>query len=272
MNRPRVSVVRYLNTVPLVWGMLEGQQRGKYDLEFTTPAGCADAVRARQADVGIIPSIEYQRMDQVEIIPGLSIASKASVKSVMLFSSKPIEQIRKVAMDNSSRTSIALLTILLRKFYQQDFDSIPADPDPGKMLEQADAALVIGDPALTYQGAAARVYDLAMEWRRFTGLPFVFAPWVGHSQAGLAHLRHDFEDSCSYGLTHMDEIAGVYAPRYNLAPGQVKAYLTENIDYTLDEENLKGLSLFYKLAQESGLISRQKDLRFAEPVRGVVSS
>src|SRR5215470_4847561 len=108
MTRPRVSVVQYLNTVPLVWGMLHGRQRGRYELAFTTPAGCAEAILSGQADIGIVPSIEYQRMDDLEILPGLSIASKAPVRSVLLLSGVPIERIRSVSMDNSSRTSIAL--------------------------------------------------------------------------------------------------------------------------------------------------------------------
>ena len=140
MTRPRVSVVKYLNTVPLVWGMLHGEQRGKYELDFTTPAGCADAVLAGQADVGIVPSIEYQRMQEVEILPGLSIASKAPVRSVLLLSAVPIERIRTVSIDDSSRTSVALTAILLRKFYQREFDSIPSAPDPDEMLKRADAA------------------------------------------------------------------------------------------------------------------------------------
>src|SRR6266699_54504 len=116
-DKPRVSVVKYLNTVPLIWGMLRGEQRGNFDLDFTTPASCADAVRSGEADVGIIPSIEYQRMEDAEIVGGVAIASKGRVRSVLLLSKAPIERIRTVALDNSSRTSVALLAILLRRFY-----------------------------------------------------------------------------------------------------------------------------------------------------------
>ena len=267
MTRPRVSVVKYLNTVPLVWGMLHGEQRGKYELDFTTPAGCADAVLAGEADVGIVPSIEYQRMQEVEILPGLSIASKAPVRSVLLLSAVPIERIRTVSIDDSSRTSVALTAILLRKFYQREFDSIPSAPDPDEMLKRADAALVIGDPALAYKGQAAHVYDLAAEWKKFTGLPFVFALWVGHADRAWGDLRQDFEDSCAYGLAHLDDIANAYAPSCGLTPKEVKVYLTENIDYTLDEENLRGLGLFYKLARELGITEEEKGLRFRDPAR-----
>jgi chorismate dehydratase len=276
MSKPRISVVRYLNTVPLVWGMLEGRQQGKYALDFTTPAGCAEAVMARQAHIGIIPSIEYQRIEGLEIIPGLSISSKAPVRSVLLFGARPIEEIRTVAMDNSSRTSVALLTILLRVFYHRDFEYVSAASNPDTGLERADAVLVIGDPALTYQaragqGRLAHIFDLASEWKKFTGLPFVFAFWAGHADARLGDVQRDFEDSCSFGLTHLDEISRAYAPSCKLTPQAARIYLTENIDYTLDEENLKGLSAFYELARELGLISERRELRFAEPARRITS-
>lgn len=256
-------MVQYLNTVPLIWGMIEGDQRGRFELDFTTPAGCADAVRQGTAEVGIIPSIEYQRMESARIVAGVSIAAKGKVKSVLLLAKTPIEQIKSVALDNSSRTSIALVNILFKKFYRRDFEPIPLAPDLAAMLERADAALVIGDPALAYQGSRARVVDLAEEWKKFTGLPFVFALWVGRAEAGIERWRGDFTASRDYGLAHVDQIAARYAPRYGLSPAEVKVYLTRNIDYTLDEDNLRGLRLFYQLARECGVIAAENDLRFA---------
>jgi chorismate dehydratase len=262
-TRPRVSVVKYLNTVPLIWGMLKGDQQGKYNLDFTTPAKCADDLRRRAAAVGIIPSIEYQRIDGLRILPGCSIASKGIVKSVLLLSKVPIEQINTVALDNSSRTSAALVRILLKKFYSRAVAAAPADPDPGKMLQQADAALLIGDPALTFDANGLFVYDLAAEWRKVTGLPFVFAVWAGHEDMDLGRLCADFEASRNYGLGHLDDIAREYAPRLGLSQEAVKVYLKENIDYSLDEENRKGLELFYRLAHEIGVTSGAKQIAFA---------
>jgi chorismate dehydratase len=259
----KISVVQYLNSVPLIWGMLHGEQQGKYELQFTTPAGCAEAVRQGQADVGIIPSIEYQRLDRRQIISGISIASKEEVKSVLLLSKVPIEKIQTVAVDNSSRTSAALLRILLRKFYSRWVNITPAAPKPAEMLKRADAALVIGDPALTYDGDVAEVYDLAAEWKKFTGLPFVFALWVGHEDLNLSKYREDFQSSRDYGLAHVDDIAAEHAPKLNMKPQGVKVYLTKHIDYSLDEENRKGLRLFCKLAREVGIIPVEKELYFA---------
>ena len=262
-TRPRVSVVKYLNTVPLIWGMLKGDQQGKYDLDFTTPAKCADDLARREAAVGIVPSIEYQRMEQLRVLPGCSIASKGIVRSVLLLSKMPIEQVETVALDNSSRTSAALVRVLLQKFYSRPLIAAPADPDPQTMLQHADAALLIGDPALTFDGSELKVYDLAAEWKKFTGLPFVFAVWAGHEDAVLSRASADFQASRDYGLAHIDDIALEYAPKLGLPAEAVKVYLKENIDYSLDEENRKGLQLFFSLAHEIGVIPGEKELLFA---------
>ncbi len=267
MAKFRVSVVRYLNTAPLVWGMLHGREQGRFEMEFTLPARCADDLRAGKVDAGIIPSIEYQRIEGLEIIPNISIASKDRVKSVVVVAKKHLEEVRTVAMDNSSRTSVALATILLRKFYKQDFIAIPADPDPAAMLRRADAALVIGDPALTLSDSSPGLYtyDLAALWKKFTGLPFVFAFWAGHRDAELGRLSAAFAASRDYGVAHTVDIALEYAPRLGLSAEEIKIYLTQNIDYTLDEDNLNGLRLFFRLARELELVGGQREIAFAAP-------
>ncbi len=261
--KPRVSVVQYLNTAPLVWGMTHGCLRDRFELTFTTPARCADDLRDGRADIGIIPSIEYQRIDGLKLLPALAIGSQQRVRSVLLLARVPIEQVRIVALDDSSRTSAALVQILLRKFYRLDIETSPSSPDPDAMLRSADAALLIGDPALVYSGSA-RIYDLAEQWRRFTGLPFVFAVWAyrpgpSFDAAGLAG---DFSRSRDEGLAHVDDIAAEWAPRLGLPPQDVRSYLTGNIDYSLDEENVAGLKLFYRLAHELGVAPPAKDLDF----------
>ena len=263
MNPPKVSAVQYLNTVPLIWGMLKGDQQGKFELAFTTPAMCADDVRQKKAHIGIIPSIEYHRIENAEIISGISIASKSEAKSVLLISKVPVEKIKTIAMDSSSRTSAALVRILMRKFYSRWIHVTQSLPRPVEMLKRADAALIIGDPALAYDGQASHVYDLAAEWKKFTGLPFVFALWVGHAEVRLSRYRPDFEASRNYGLAHVDDIAAEYGPKLHMDPAAVKTYLTQNIDYSLDEENRKGLRLFFKLAREAGIIPVEKELYFA---------
>lgn len=277
----RVSVVQYLNTAPLVWGLLHGPGRDRFEFFFTTPACCADHLGAGHADVGIIPSIEYQRIAGLKVLPGISIASKRQVRSVLLLANVPIDQVGTVALDTSSRTSAALVHVLFRKFYARDVTTKPASPDPSAMLRAADAALLIGDPALVYfhQAHTARrnystgkgrkagdvlVYDLAAEWKRFTGLPFVFAIWACRSDpaCNLTGLGRDFERSRDEGLAHIEEIAAEWAPRLGLSAEDLRIYLTGNIDYTLDSENLAGLRLFYRLAHEVGAIPEVRDLEF----------
>jgi chorismate dehydratase len=243
--------------------MLHGEQQGKFELQLTVPSGCADAVARREADVGIVPSIEYQRLDRVQILPGLSIASKRLVESVLLLSKMPLDRVRTVALDTSSRTSAALVRILLQKFYARQVTFTPASPDPDTMLRHADAALLIGDPALTYAGPVAHVHDLAAEWRKFTGLPFVFALWVGHADLNLFRHLADFAASLEFGLAHLDDIAAEFAPKLGMTPEAVTVYLSQNIDYSLDEENREGLKLFYKLAHEIGIVPAEKELCFA---------
>jgi len=252
--------------------MVHGEQRSRFDLAFTTPACCADDLRAGRADVGIIPSIEYQRIDALRVLPGLSIASKHRVRSVLLLSRVPLEEIRSVAVDTSSRTSATLVSVLLRKFYGLDPVMRPSTPDPKAMLGWAEAALLIGDPALLYEDSLRRdpdrslvVFDLAVEWRKFTGLPFVFALWAARPDCAElkgADLRCDFLSSRDQGLAQLDRIAAEWGPRLGLAPEAVRIYLADNIDYTLDEENLAGLRLFYSLAHEVGAIEAVRDLDF----------
>ncbi len=242
--------------------MLHGKQQGKFDLSFTTPAECADAVRHGSAGVGIIPSIELQRIENLQVIPGISISSLERVRSVVLLSKKPIEQIARVALDTSSRTSVALVEIVLRTFYKVKPRTVPAGPDPDKMLAEADAALLIGDPALGLGQTRGLVYDLAAEWKKFTGLPFVFALWAGPQTAGLKEFSRDFEDSRDYGLAHVDDIALAYADRQGMTPEEVKIYLTENINYNLEDKQREGLHLFYRLAWEQGLIPEVHELDF----------
>ena len=263
MPKPRVSVVHYLNTAPLVWGMLHGEQQGRFELAFSTPAQCAGDLRHGRVDVGIIPAIEYQRLEDAQIIPGLSIASKAPVRSVLIFSKLPLAHVQSVAMDESSRTSVALTTILLRRFYGRDFQAAPHAPDAAAMLERHDAALVIGDPALAYRGSVPYTYDLASEWKKFTGLPFVFALWVGRAPADLAACCADFAASRDFGLAHLGEIAAERGPKLGMSAREAELYLRDSIDYSLDEDNLRGLSLFYKLAHELGLIGENRALHFA---------
>lgn len=148
MSKLRISIVEFLNTAPLVWGFTDGPLAGRYDLSFTVPSLCAEALRSGEVDVAIIPSIEYQRMDGLVMLPDMAVAAKGEVRSILVLAKKPIELARRIALDTNSRSSVALTRLLCSGYWHIAPEFIDAPPDPSAMLAQADAALLIGDPAL----------------------------------------------------------------------------------------------------------------------------
>ena len=292
MGKLRISIVEFLNTAPLVWGFTDGPLVGKYDLSFAVPSQCAEDLRAGRADVGIIPSIEYQRMDNVVALPGMAIAAKNEVRSLLVISKVPIEMAQSIALDTNSRSTVALARILCRRHWNISPEFIDMPPDADKMLARADAAVVIGDPALRLRlkvdaleakvpGAEACcccgdgedehpvkgietlfVYDVAQQWREMTGLPSVLAIWVARRGAVTPEMLADFQASREYGLAHIADIAEGAALKLELPPVELERYLTENIDYSLDGENLAGLRLYYEECARAGLIPRAKELEF----------
>lgn len=262
MKRLRVSVVEYLNTAPLIWGMWRGSQRDQFDLDFTVPSACARALETRQADVGILPSIAYQRIEGLRVIPNIAIAAKHEVRSVLLASRKPAEEVRSVALDSSSRTSAALVRILFRKLWLREPSYVERTPDAAAMLAECDAALLIGDPALKLERRELNVYDLAREWWRLTGKGFVFAFWAAQPEKATPEVTEAFTASRAYGLAHLEEIADEMAPRLELSRELILNYFRENVDFSLDESNLAGLELFYRWAHELGLVPQVRALEF----------
>ena len=276
----RVSVVRYLNTAPLVWGLDRGPERKRYRLSFTVPAACAEALRTGAAEVGIVPSIEYQRIPTLKIIPGISVASEQQVQSVLLVSRGPARKAKKVALDTSSRTSVALTKILFARHWHREPDYAEAQPDLKAMLAAADAALLIGDPALRFtlrsrgpQGEEwareenLHIYDLAEEWARLTNLPFVFAFWAVRGDRvrdprQRQQLTHSFQRARDLGLEHLPEIAHQAAVELGLPGRQLERYLRTAIQYRLDARHQAGLEYFFKYAHELGLIEQVRPLEF----------
>jgi chorismate dehydratase len=290
MGKLRISIVEYLNTAPLVWGFTEGPLQGKYDLSFSLPSQCAEALRGGKVDVAIIPSIEYQRMENVVALPDMAVAAKREVRSILVVAKKPIDRARRIALDTSSRSSAALVRLLARGFWEIEPEFIDAAPDPPAMLAQADAALVIGDPALRVavkmDQLAAKlpgggqccqgdpkdmpvpgfdtlfVYDVAHQWREMTGKPCVLAIWVARRDIVTPEVVADFLASKQYGMARIPEIAEAASEKLDLPPDALEKYLTENIDFSLDEENLAGLELYYQQCAAAGLIPSARPLEF----------
>ena len=203
------------------------------------------------------------------IVPDVAIAAKNKVRSILLVSKVPIDKIRSVATDDSSRTSAALVEIYLKKFVGTDPGFTRQKPSLKEMLQWHDAALLIGDPALQARTDGYIVYDLAEEWKRWTGRPFVFAFWAVRKaalqgRAAEPNIAQVFQQSRDNGLQHIPEIAADWAPRLGLSPALIAEYLTENVDYTLDAENREGLQLFYKYGLECGVFPRIPELAFLQ--------
>jgi chorismate dehydratase len=259
----RISLVHYLNAAPLGWAFLHGPYKGCFDVVPASPANCADQLSQGQADIGLIPSIEYQRISNLRIVPGLSIASLKKVRSLLLIKPKGKEQIRSVALDDSSRTTIALTKILLWETMDIHPEFLSCPPDIEQMLARCDAALLIGDAALQVALEDYDTIDLVEAWVQWQHKPFVCAFWAGRKDPAIsADLASIFMEAREWGLNHIPEIAAAYARRLNLPAPFLENYLTQNIDYALSPAYIEGLSEFYRQANRLGLIPELKPLEF----------
>jgi predicted solute-binding protein len=252
----RLGVVSYLNAAPTVHG-LAGDPR--FQIVREVPSRIASLLHAGEIDLGLIPSIEYAEGDYA-IVPGIAIASRGPVRSVTLLHRGPLEHIRRVAVDTSSRTSAALVRVLLRERLGRDPEYAPMPPDVPIMLNTADAALVIGDPALYYEGDATAL-DLGAEWTRRTGRPFVYAFWAGRPGVVSPEDVARLQSALAAGLGALGQIASSYNGHPDRAALN-EAYLRGNISYELGAAELEGLSEFYARAHARTLIARVPELRF----------
>lgn len=243
-----------------------------FELSYTIPSHCAEQLQAGTADIGIIPVAAYTAIPDLVVVPDVAIAAKNAVRSILLISKVALEKIRNVATDDSSRTSAALVEIFLRKFVGIAPGFSRQEPELAEMLRWHDAALLIGDPALQARTEGYYVYDLAEQWRQWTGRPFVFAFWAVRKAAlaGLApevNLARVFQQSRDSGLKHIAEIVSAWAPRLGLPEKLVSDYLVENVDYSLDQDNLEGLRLFFRYAAECQVLPAAPEIQFLEQPR-----
>ncbi len=278
MRPLRISAISYLNTAPLMWDFEHGEARRHFEISYTLPSGCARALAERSADLGIIPAAAYTQIPGLQILPNVAIASCRAVRSILLVSRKPIEQVRTVALDTSSMTSVALTKVLFEKWLGGGRSFTPMEPEIEKMLSHFDAGLVIGDPALQVDGSQYRKLDLAEEWIRFTGKPFVFAFWAVRGDAlreadPALDIAGIFRDSRDHGLSepNLSRIIAEWAPKLGLSEATVRSYLTQNIHYQLDAGCLEGLQLFYRYAAEIGALPQAPALHFMDAAKVSVS-
>jgi len=260
-----VSFIEFLNAIPLGWGFLYGTDKDKFKVLFDVPSECARHLARSEADVGLIPVIEYQRIPGLQVIPDISISSRRKVRSVLFASRKPIDRIETVALDCSSRTSVVLLKILMAEFYgQKSILYAERRPEPSSMLNECDAALLIGHNAIKASLNGLWVYDLAEEWHRFTGLPFVFAFWAVREGVDMSAWKDIFVRSRDEGLKSLLEISKMYASELSLSPEEIHSYLYHNLHYSMNENNLAGLNHFYELAYKIGVIEKPHPLQFLQ--------
>jgi chorismate dehydratase len=255
MKHVRLGAVGYLNARPLVHGL--DARTDFFHLRFDVPSRCATLLYEGEIDLGMIPSIEYLRgPEPYRIVPDLGIISDGDVASVALFSRVPLAEVRRLGLDTSSRTSAGLTRVLCREAWGIDPEFVSLPPGSAAAVEDCDAALLIGDPALflDYQSAGLTKIDLGAEWTRLTGLPFVWAFWAGRpgaiDAAGVAALQ----TARNEGLRDSDAIADAYC-----GPGRAavcRAYLRDNIKYRLGDRETQGLRRYYELAAKHGLVER----------------
>lgn len=267
----RVCAVRYLNTVPLVWGFLHGPQRGVFDIRFCLPSECADAMRSSDADIGLVPVIALARQHDLVVVPGHAIACQGAVRSILLVSKKPMEEITSFAADEGSRTSTILAQILLARKFGVRPRVRPYPPKLDDMLDLADAALIIGDPALRidpegreFRGQPLHIYDLGAAWVEMTGLPMVYAVWAVKRLAANPALADVFAASAEYGQQHIEDIIEAESKQRELPADLVRRYLTHHIQYRLGDVERRSMEAFLRLAYELGLAERPRQVRYLE--------
>jgi chorismate dehydratase len=259
----RLGAVSYLNTKPLVYGL--DAHPDQFDIRFDVPAKCATLLHEGQVDLGLIPAIEYLR-GNYHIVPDVSIASDGDVATVALFTRAPIADVRSIALDLSSRTSVALTRILCATHWRIAPTFTPAEPDLDTMLTRADAALVIGDPAFDIDPEARGLtkIDLGGEWKRMTGLPFVYAMWVGRPEAATAAQCRALQQARDRGVTHLADIARDVSGGEADLERRSLIYLRDNLKFSLGEREAAGLKRFHELAVDIGVAPDLQPLRFYE--------
>jgi chorismate dehydratase len=265
MNPVRVSAVSYLNTRPLVHG-IEGLPR--FQVRYDIPADCARLLHEHSVDIGLIPSIEYLRGAPYRIVPDLAIASHGPVASVAIFTTKPMRDVKSIALDTSSRTSVALTRVLCARHFKIDPRMESLGPNLDDMLAHDDAALIIGDNALFQSPVASpqspvEKIDLGEVWTEMTGLPFVYAFWAGRAGALTADDVDALRRARDEGVQIPEQLARDFLKDESVERQEIGGrYLRHNIKYHLGEDERAALEAFYQYAAEAGVVPAARTPEF----------
>jgi len=270
--RLRVAAISFLNPAPLMWDFehppLNAPLALRYQVDRMLPSECADRLASGAADIGLVPIAALATTPGLHILPGCVIASKGRVRSLLLVrrASRSLHALRNVAADIASRTTLAHARILLDHWGNPGIPFLPMTADLDAMLDMADAAILIGDPALLAleervnrferTGEELVYHDLAQEWHNLTGLPFVSAIWGSAACGGALDesITNDFVQSRIHGLQNIDPLVTEWSRRLPISEETIHKYLTTNIHYVLDEECLEGMKVFFRLAAKAGVL------------------
>lgn len=257
----RIGAVGYLNARPLTWALDRDPHR--WAIRYDLPAVCASLLQAGDVDLGLTPSIEYLHAPDYRFVPGIAIGSRGAVTSVAIFTKKPMAEVRTIALDTSSRTSVALTRVLCHDWFTIAPAFVPQGPSLAAMTAAHDAALLIGDPALEADAAALGLtkVDLGEAWLSMTGLPFVYAAWTGRAGAVSQDDVRALQAARDEGLANLQAIAEEYAPGDAARTARAAVYLRDNVRYGLGPDEMAGLQLFLDRAAALGLAPR-RDVEF----------
>lgn len=250
----------------------------RYQIDWMLPSECADRLASGAVDIGLVPIASLASTPGLRILPGCTIASKGCVRSLLLVrrAGRSIKDLRSVAADTASRTTLAYSRILFHKWGNPDVPFLPMAADLDSMLDRADAAIAIGDPALLALEERANrfertseeliYHDLAEEWHTHTGLPFISAVWAAAPGSLLDEsVAEDFIQSRDHGLRNIDALVAEWSRKLPLTAETIHSYLTANIHYILDEECVEGMKVFFRMAAECGALPAY-DLSLSELV------
>ena len=254
MDKIKVTAVSYLNTKPLLYGILKNKVAEQIDLQLNIPSVCAEKLNTGEADLGLIPVAAIAELNHAEIVSDFCIGATGAVKTVCIFSETPIEAVKKIHLDYHSRTSVELTKVLLKEYWKLSPTLLPSQPGFEDEISGTTAGLIIGDRAIGLDKKFPYCYDLGEIWLKHTGLPFVFAAWVSTKPLPPLFLQQ-FNEAMKQGVAEIPQFMFLLpAPQEDF---NLEEYFTHNISYELDNNKKKGLSLFLKSIQENSAIQNK---------------
>ena len=238
----KISAVSYLNTIPFIYGLKQSKLVDTIDLHLDYPAICADKLINGEVDIALVPVVIIPQLENAYIISDYCIGSDGEVDTVCLYSDVPIEEVQTIALDYQSRTSVALLKILLKEYWQVKPEINNTELGFEDKIKGKHAALVIGDRAFELNAKHQYIYDLSTIWKKMTGFPFVFAVWVSNTKLPKDFIA-GFNKALENGLTDINKAIALEGDNYSNCENPAD-YLNHKISYLLDAEKQKGMALF----------------------------